>query len=148
MSGLSTTAVLALHGLHLLLQKRKPATLGEIRRSGGFPAGRVREVMLKLRDAGLVERRSTRGYTLAKAPGEIRILDILRAVEAPPAPEAPCEGDYDACLTRATCVLAPLCRRADEARRETLRNFTLEELEGVGVELPNCLDPKLRNRAS
>lgn len=148
MSGLSATAVLALHGLHVLLRRRKPVLLGDIARSAGFPPGQVRDVMQKLRGAGLVQRRSTRGYTLAKAPGEIPILDILHAVEAPRPPTAPCDGDYDACITRASCILAPLCRKAEEARRSSLQNFTLAELENVDVDLPNCLDPSLRSRAS
>lgn len=105
-------------------------------------------MMKKLRGAGLVQRRSSRGYTLAKAPGEIRILDVLRAVDAPRPPAAPCDGDYDACATRASCILAPLCRKAEEARRQSLQNFMLAELENVEVDLPNCLDPNLRNRAS
>ena len=140
--------LLALYGLHFLLRRGKPATLGEIGRAGGFPAARIRDVMNKLRGAGLVRRRSSRGYALAKAPGEIRILDVFRAVEAPRPPAAPCDGDYDACVTRASCVFAPLCRKAQEAFRESLRNFTLAEFEDVAVDLPNCLDPGMRHRAS
>lgn len=148
MNGLSATTVLALHGLHLMLRRRKPVRPGDIARSGAFPAAQVRDVLAKLLGAGLIQRRSSRGYVLAKAPGEIRLLDVLRAVEGPKTPEAPCDGDYDACDSRASCILAPLCRKAEEAFRESMKNFTLAELEDVAVDLPNCLDPNLRNRAS
>lgn len=144
MKELSAESVLALHGLHLMLRASTPVSPKEIRQSAGCPSRQVREVLHKLRMAGLVRITGGHGFVLAKAPGEISILEVVRAMDAPQTPKAPCSGDYDACATRATCILAPLCKKAEEASQETLRAVTLADFVDVPVDLPNCLDPKLR----
>lgn len=148
MSALSPTAVLALHALHLMMRRKGPVTRCEIRKSSGFPGKSVTALMPRLREAGLIRTRAGRGYVLAKSPGEIPVGDILRAVEAPCAPAAPCGGDFASCDSRAACVLAPLCRQAEEQFRHTLRSFTLAELRNQPPGIPNCLDPKIRAQAS
>jgi len=148
MKALSAETVLALHGLHLMLRTRGPVSSTQISRSGTFASSQVRRVLGKLQSGGLVRSGSGHGFELAKAPGEISILDVIRAVDVPEPPTAPCGGDYDACVTRATCVLAPLCRKTEEAVQESLRAFTLADLDDVSIDVPNCLDPKLRTGAS
>ena len=148
MKELSEKTVLALYAMHFMLRKRKPASLGEILRSGRFARDQARAVLGKLRNGGLVRTGSGRGYVLAKAPGEISVLDVVHAVDPLKPPGAPCGGDYDACDVRATCLLAPLCRSAEQAFQKSLHEFTLEDLADVSVDLPGCLDPDLRNRAS
>jgi Rrf2 family protein len=148
MKALSRTAILALHALHLLMRRKDAVSRREIQRSSGFPGKAVRALMPRLRQAGFIRTIPGRGYALAKAPGEIPLEDLLRSVEEPCAPKAPCGGDFDACASRAACVLAPLCRQAEEQFRNTLRTFTLAELMNLPPGLPNCLDPKLRAEAS
>lgn len=148
MKELTAETVLALHGLHLMLRSPEPVSLNSISRSGGFAPNQVRSVLARLSRGGLVRSSSRQGFRLAKAPGEISILDVIRTVDPPKVPLAPCGGDYDACETRATCILAPLCRKAEEAVQESLQSFTLADLVDVSVDLPNCLDPKLRTLAS
>jgi DNA-binding IscR family transcriptional regulator len=65
-------------------------------------------------------------------------------LDAPKPPAAPCGGDYDACASRASCLLAPLCRSAAASFEEALRRFGLADLKENPVDLPNCVDPKLR----
>src|SRR4051812_24525059 len=139
MKELSRDTVLALFAMHLLLRKRKPASLQEIRRAGAFSRPEVRGVIDKLRKGGLIRTRSHHGYVLARAPGEISILDVARMLDAPRPPVAPCGGDYDACASRASCLLAPLCRSAEVSFEESLRRFTLADMEGIPVDLPNCV---------
>ncbi len=148
MSGLRTTTVLALQILHLLLRREAPLSPADLRRLSGWAPAPLNQILKKLREAGLIERRAGGGYLLARAPGEIRMVDIRRAVDSPRAPAAPCDGEYDACRTRATCILAPLCRKAQAAFQESLEEFTLADLADVQVDIPNCLDPNLRHRAS
>jgi Rrf2 family protein len=147
MKGLSEASILALHGLHVLVRKQAPVRLKEIQKTSGFDLRRIDSVMRKLRRAGLV-RTTGRGYILARAPGEISILEVIRSIDVPRPPTAPCSGDYDACTTRASCLLAPICRDAERAFHETLSRYTLAEFEDVAVDLPNCMDPKLRTAAS
>jgi len=144
MKELSHETVVGLFAMHLLLRKRKPATLQEIRRAGAFPQTEVRGVIDKLRKGGLIRTRSNHGYVLAKAPGEISLFEVVRMLDAPKPPAAPCGGDYDACASRASCLLAPLCRSAEASFEESLRRFTLSDLEGTPVDLPNCVDPRVR----
>jgi Rrf2 family protein len=144
MKELSRDTVLGLFAMHLLLRKQKPASLEEIRRAGAFPRPEIRGVIDKLRKGGLIRARSHHGYVLARAPGEISILDVVRMLDAPQPPAAPCGGDYDACASRASCLLAPLCRSAEVTFEESLRRYTLADLREHPVDLPNCVDPKVR----
>lgn len=131
-----------------MLRKQQPVLLREIGKSGHFDPREVRAILNRLQVGGLIRRLPGRGYVLAKAPGEIRLLDVLRAVDVPKPPNAPCGGNYEACLTHAACILEPLCRKVQEAYDQTLREFTLADLENVRVDLPNCVDPALRTLAT
>jgi Rrf2 family protein len=144
MRKLTAATALGLHALHLMVQKSKPVSLNEIRRSGGFSISEVRRILRQLASAGLVESRPSRGYVLARAAGEITLLDAVQAIEKSQAPASPCGGDYDSCDSRAACILAPICRSADLGVQEALRSFTIAQLRELPVDLPNCLDPRLR----
>jgi Rrf2 family protein len=148
MRELTAATILALHSLHLMLRKNRAITANEIHDSTGFAPEMVRAVLGKLRRSGAIRSRSGHGYVLARAPGEITLLEIVRAIGEPQPPTAPCGGDYEACDTRAACILAPLCRETDEGYRTALRSYTLAELMAEPLELPNCLDPKLKTGAS
>jgi Rrf2 family protein len=148
MNELKKDTVLALHALQLVSKMNRPVTTEEIVRSGGFDHVSVARVLRKLKHAEILRSRPRIGFALAKAPGEISIHDIRNAVERPQAPEAPCGGDYDACDPRASCILAPLCRQANEAFQKTLREFMLSELLDAPLDVPNCLDPKKTAKAS
>jgi len=144
MKELSASAVLALHALHLMARKTGPVSAAEISRASGFATAQVKRVLERLSAAELVESRPGRGYMLARAPGEISIRDVVEAQGESRVPEAPCGGDFDACASRATCILAPLCRTAKQSFQETIRSFTLMDLKDLPPSLPNCVDPKLQ----
>lgn len=144
MKPLSTETVLALHALHLMMIKTKPVSIKEVRQSSGFAADRIHSVLEKLSEAGLVRKPAGGRYALAKAPGEITIKELTDVLSEPETPTGPCGGDYEACDSRAACILSPLCRQAGEGYQETLRSFTLAELMGIPPDLPNCLDPKVK----
>ena len=65
-----------------------PASLAEIAAEEELPRAYLEQLVMSLRDAGLVT--STRGahggYELARPPAEIRMSDVLRALEGPLAP--------------------------------------------------------------
>jgi Rrf2 family protein len=148
MRPLTSDTVLAIYGLHLMMRRDKPVSLGEIQRSGGFERNRIFSVLGKLRRSGLIRSQPGRGFLLAKAAGEITLENILQAVDPPSSPTAPCGGNFDACDVRGSCILAPLCRKAEQGFQETIRSFTLAELSDKAPELPLCMDPKLRAEAS
>ena len=142
MGPLTSDAVLAIHSLHLMMRRERPVSVAEIQRSSGFHRNEILSVVGKLRRAELIRSRPGRGYVLARAAGEITIENILRAVEQVSAPTAPCGGNFDACNVRGSCILAPLCRNAEQGYQETIRAFTLAELADKAPELPICMDSK------
>jgi Rrf2 family protein len=144
MKELTADAVLALHALHLMMIKTKAVSIHEIQQSSGFPLDRIRSVLDKLFRADLIRNYAGGRYVLAKAPGEVSVQHVVEAVSQLKRPSAPCGGDFEACSTRASCILAPLCQQAELGFQETLRSFTLAELMGIPPELPNCLDPRMK----
>jgi len=148
MKELTKDSVLALHMLHRMSKGNRPVTTEELIRSSGSDGVAVARVIRRLKRAGLLHSHPRVGFLPAKAPGEISIHDITEAVDPLRAPTAPCGGDYAACDTRATCILAPLCLQATEAFRKTLKEFTLANLVDSPLDLPDCLDPKKSAQAS
>jgi Rrf2 family protein len=142
MGPLTSGTVLAIHSLHLMMRRDRPVTITEIQRSSGFHRNEIRSIANRLRRAELIRSEPGRGYVLARAAGEITLEKILQAVEPASPPTAPCGGNFDACDVRGSCILAPLCRNAEQGYQETIRTFTLAELTDKAPELPICMDPK------
>jgi Rrf2 family nitric oxide-sensitive transcriptional repressor len=141
---LSETTVRGLSALHVLMHAQRPVTARAIAAGVKAPATLLRSILSKLSRAGLVQGRIGRGYVLARAPGEIRLEDIIRALEEPQEPSAPCGGNFEACPSRASCVLSLLCRKADESFTEASRTFTLADLRELAPDVPNCMDPEIK----
>ncbi len=148
MKELTKDTVLALHALQLMSKLNRAVATEEVLHSSGYDGVTVARVIRRLKKAALIRSHPRVGFLLAKAPGEISIHDVMEAVDPPQAPAAPCGGDYAACDIRATCILAPLCRQANEAFRKTLKEFTIAELVDAPLGLPSCLDPKKPAKAS
>ena len=148
MRELSSASIVALHALHLMMRREAPVTPEEIQESSGFPRELIRTVLPALHRDGLIQRIPGRGFILSRAPGEITLLQILQAAQEPQAPTAPCNGDFEKCDSRASCLLAPLCRESERGLLQTLRSFTLAELRDQPPGVPNCLDPRFRAEAS
>jgi Rrf2 family protein len=148
MKELTKDTVLALHALQLMSKMNRAVTTEEIAQSSGYDGVSVARVIRRMKRAGVVRSHPRVGFALAKASGEISMREIIDAVDSPKAPEAPCGGDFSSCDTRASCILAPLCRQANEAFQKTLREFTLSELVDAPLGLPTCVDPKKTAKAS
>jgi len=139
MKELSAVTVLALHALHAMMLKATPVSVPDIARSSGSESKGIRSILARLQREGLVRSRRGRGFILARSPAEITLQEIIRAVGDARPPAAPCGGDFEACDSRASCILAPLCRNAESGFQETLRAFTLAELRRSPLDLPNCV---------
>ncbi len=87
----------------------------------------VEQILVKLKSTGLVRshRGPRGGFTLARAPAEIRVLDILQAAEGP-LTLAGCESKR--CSRRAACVTRPLWQKAEQALAAVLSGTTLADL--------------------
>lgn len=90
----------------------QPLSAEKLSRSENVPADYVNQLLLRLKRAGLVESRrgSGGGYALARVPAEIKLGDVLRAVEGPIF-ESVCEkyaDEADDCRHQANCGISPV----------------------------------------
>jgi Rrf2 family protein len=122
-----------------------PASLAEIAQEEDLPRAYLEQLVMSLRDAGLVH--STRGahggYELVRAPADIRMSDILRALEGPIAPMVCASEDPEhatICDRTARCTVNVLWVRIRDAITGTLEGMTLADLVPTTLSLPVQLD--------
>ena len=132
-------------------QGRGPASLAEIAQAEDLPRAYLEQLVMSLRDAGLV--RSTRGarggYELAREPRLIRMGDVLRALEGPIAPMVCATEDPEhatVCDRTARCTVNVLWVRIRDAIAGTLDSMTLADLVphvASGMGDPLAMNPQL-----
>ena len=90
----------------------------------------LEHMMTLLRNRGLIvaERGASGGYRLAKAPEEIRLVEIFEALEGELAP-VDCVRDTAVCLRSEDCVVRDLWCEMTTAMREVLEGQTLADLK-------------------
>jgi Rrf2 family cysteine metabolism transcriptional repressor len=126
------------YGVRLMVQLGRhhgqgPASLAEIAAEEDLPRAYLEQLVMSLRDAGLV--RSTRGahggYQLARDPHEIRMGEVLRALEGPFAPMICATEDQahaTTCDRSARCTVNVLWARVRDAVTGALDSMTLADL--------------------
>lgn len=121
----------ALLSLALHREESGPTSVRDIAERTGLPQPYLEQILLALKGAGLV--RSKRGvgggYVLAKSPDEIRLSEIISAVDGPIT-----MGDFGkphqegACDHEGQCVLLAIWDVAAQHMREHLESYTLESI--------------------
>lgn len=111
-----------------------PTSVRDIAERTGLPQPYLEQILLALKGAGLV--RSKRGvgggYVLARSPEEIRLSEILSAVDGPIT-----LGDFGqphqdgSCDHEGQCVLLAIWDQAGEVMRRHLDGYTLASIAGV-----------------
>ncbi|MHB8892707.1 MAG: RrF2 family transcriptional regulator [Candidatus Limnocylindrales bacterium] len=128
------------YGVRLMVQLGRrfgtgPASLAEIALDEDLPRAYLEQLVTSLRDAGLVvsTRGARGGYELNANPADIRMSDILRALEGPIAPMkcASDEPEHQACNRSARCTVNLLWIRVRDAISGTLDSITLADLVPV-----------------
>ena len=110
-----------------------PASLAEIAAEEDLPRAYLEQLAMGLRDAGLVvsTRGAHGGYEIARPPSEIRMSEILRALEGPIAPMI-CASDApdhaSTCDRTASCTVNFLWVRVRDAIAGALEGMTLADL--------------------
>ena len=110
-----------------------PASLAEIAAEEDLPRAYLEQLVVSLREAGLVT--STRGahggYELARSPERISMAEVLRALEGPIAPMM-CASDNPEhailCDRSARCTVNVLWVRVRDAVAGALDSMTLADL--------------------
>ena len=112
-----------------------PASLAEIALDEDLPRAYLEQLVTSLRDAGLVTstRGARGGYELGRQPDEIRMSDVLRALEGPIAPMicASDEPEHTTCDRSTRCTVNVLWVRVRDAIATTLDSMTLADLVPV-----------------
>jgi Rrf2 family transcriptional regulator, cysteine metabolism repressor len=110
-----------------------PASLAEIAAAEDLPRAYLEQLVIGLRDAGLVTstRGARGGYELSRPPREIGMSEVLRALEGPIAPMICASDDPDhvsQCGRTASCTVNVLWIRIRNAITGTLDGMTLADL--------------------
>jgi len=125
------------YGVRLMVQLGRrygtgPASLAEIALDEDLPRAYLEQLVTSLRDAGLVvsTRGARGGYELGAPPDEVRMSDVLRALEGPIAPMicASDEPEHATCDRSARCTVNVLWIRVRDAISDTLDSMTLADL--------------------
>jgi len=108
-----------------------PTSVRDIAERTAIPQPYLEQILLALKGAGLV--RSKRGvgggYILDRTPAEIRISEILSAVDGPISLGDFGEPHQDgACDHEGQCVLLAIWKNAGEHMRRILDGFTLQSV--------------------
>jgi Rrf2 family iron-sulfur cluster assembly transcriptional regulator len=119
----------ALLSLALHDQSSGPTSVRDIAERTGIPQPYLEQILLALKGAGLV--RSKRGvgggYVLARSPADIRVSEILSAVDGPISLGDFGEPHQDgACDHEGQCVLLAIWKTAGEHMRHIMDGFTLQ----------------------
>ncbi|MEY3566135.1 MAG: hypothetical protein RLZ19_149 [Actinomycetota bacterium] len=118
----------ALLSLSLHADDHGPTSVRDIAERTGLPQPYLEQILLALKGAGLV--RSKRGvgggYTLARPPSEIRLNEIISAVDGPITLGDFGEPHQDgSCDHEGQCVLLAIWKQAGDHMRQHLEGFTL-----------------------
>ena len=109
-----------------------PASLAEIAMAEDLPRAYLEQLVTSLRDAGLVlsTRGARGGYELARPPEQIRMSEVLRALEGPIAPMICATDDLEhiACDRTTRCTVNVLWIRVRDAITGTLDGMPLAAL--------------------
>jgi Rrf2 family protein len=126
------------YGVRLMVQLGRhygqgPASLAEIAAEEDLPRAYLEQLVMSLRDAGLVvsTRGAHGGYELARQPGEIRMSEVLRALEGPIAPMICATDDPEhavLCDRSSRCTVNLLWVRVRDAISGALEGMTVADL--------------------
>lgn len=109
-----------------------PQTVAVLAEENGIPRRYLEQILNRLRHKGLVEanRGPRGGYRLAHRPSDIRVGDIVRAVEGEMEPVLCSQPEHrsEDCRTSSSCVSRKLCYQLERTLLGVLDGTTLEDL--------------------
>ena len=110
-----------------------PVSITGIASAEGLSVEYVGKIMRVLRQGGLVvsTRGALGGYRLARPAEEIKVLDVVEALDGPIFPETFCggfTGNHAACVHTTDCSIRVLWRHLGEALHDVLGTITIADL--------------------
>jgi Rrf2 family transcriptional regulator, cysteine metabolism repressor len=141
------------YGVRLMVQLGRhfgtgPASLAEIAAEEDLPRAYLEQLVVSLREAGLVisTRGAHGGYELARPPETIQMSEVLRALEGPIAPMLCASEDPEhatVCDRSARCTVNVLWVRVRDAVTGALESMTVADLVPPRVALIAAPTPVL-----
>jgi Rrf2 family protein len=126
----------ALKALTVLAERgeQEPTLIGDLAEQEGIPKKFLEAILRELKQHGLLSAQRGRGggYVLRKAPSEVTLAAVIRALEGPLAP-VPCLSKTayrrcDECKSERTCGVRSVLRDLHVATAAVLEGTTLEDL--------------------
>lgn len=121
-----------------------PVSAEELGRLQGIPAGFLQAILADLRRAGVVlsQRGQSGGWRLAKAPADVSVADVIRAVDGP---LVSVHGERPEAVTynESAQVLQHVWIAARSSLRDVCERVTLEHL--AGRSLPDAVAARTRD---
>ncbi len=124
----------ALLSLALRDQGTGPTSVRDIAERTGLPQPYLEQILLALKGAGLVKskRGVGGGYVLARSPEQIRLSEIISAVDGPITLGDFGEPHQDgACDHEGQCVLLAVWKQSGETMRRHLDSYTLARVAQI-----------------
>ena len=127
-----------------------PVPARAIATAQGIPVRFVEHQLAALHKAGIVDsqRGANGGAALARDPSDIRIVDVIAALEGPVAPMYCLEPHDERCAQSHQCGLQELWMRVEDAVRTVFERTTIADIVTRHRELQPLLWPSLVTRAA
>ncbi|MGZ4204974.1 MAG: RrF2 family transcriptional regulator [Actinomycetota bacterium] len=127
-----------------------PVPARAIAEAQGIPLRFLEHQLAALHKAGIVDslRGASGGATLARDPNEIRIADVISALEGPLAPMYCLEPHDERCAQSHQCGLQELWMRVEDAVRAVFEQTTIADIATRHRALQPLLWPSLVTRAT
>lgn len=115
--------------LSVLAAAGEVLSASDIAERAGLEATTVSKVLKPLAQAGLVEgfRGAHGGYRLSRVPADIRLIEIIEAMEGPLA-VTDCSVDDGNCGLESSCGMRRNWRRINDVIVQSLRGVTLQDM--------------------
>jgi Rrf2 family protein len=120
-----------------------PVLMGALAEKEGLSRKYLHTLLTALRSAGLVRsiRGASGGFVLARPPAEIRLDEVLQAVEGPLC-LVDCVDDEQICGRSNRCTARRVWQELSDAIKDLLANVTLADLIATGEPTPLKLKGK------
>jgi len=127
-----------------------PVPARQLATAQGIPLRFLEHQLAALHKAGIVDsqRGANGGATLARAPSEIRIAEVIDALEGPLAPMYCLEPHDERCVQTHQCGVQELWMRVEDAVRTVFEQTTIADIATRHRELQPLLWPSLVTRAT
>jgi len=119
-------------------------TAPQLAEDSAVPLPTVSKLLKQLAHEGVIvsHRGVNGGYTLARAPEDISVLEIIGALEGPVALTSCVDGSHSTCEVETLCPMRGNWNRVNDAIRGALLQVTLADMAGpmLGRALPETAE--------